>query len=280
MYYYIVDPKEFSQKSFERIQNKLYSSLSDYRISGETVRVSSLRTIPQLVEVAFAHSAKTIIAVGNDETLNDVINAVKGREVIIGFIPLQDCEMGLMLGLRSIESACKTLALRRIALLDLGGVNNNYFLNRISFGLSADGQLANFFNFSALRKIFNTPSFEVKFSANNSFSGKLSVIAGLILNSRYHESPSALANPTDGVLDILLLPKLSRTTILKYRKDIAKGQFENIPQASLLHVNKMEITAPEGMPLRVGNKVLAKTPATIEVLPRALKIIVGKGRVF
>src|SRR6185295_13895774 len=99
MYYYIVDPGKISQRDFERVQNQLYSSVSEFRVSGEIARATGLRTIGQLVESAFAHQAKTIIAVGSDETLQTVINAVGSREVVIGFIPIIPTEMGEILGI-------------------------------------------------------------------------------------------------------------------------------------------------------------------------------------
>src|SRR5688572_13453502 len=112
MYYYIVDPKEMAQSEFERVQNQLYSSVSEYRVSGETARATGVRTITQLVEGAFARQMKTIIAVGGDDTLQEVINAVAGREMMVGFIPIVESKIGELLGLKTIEQSVKTLAAR------------------------------------------------------------------------------------------------------------------------------------------------------------------------
>ncbi len=111
MYYYIVDPQQLSQKEFERVQNILYSSLSEFRISGEVVRTTGLRTVQQLVENAFSHEARTIVAVGSDETLNEVINAVGKREMVVGFIPIVASELAKIFGIKDIAHAVKTIAL-------------------------------------------------------------------------------------------------------------------------------------------------------------------------
>ena len=265
MYYYIVDPQKISQREFERVQNELYSSLSLYHIAGEVVRVTGVRTINQLVENAFAREVKTLVAVGSDETLHDVINAVGSREMVIGFIPLIKTELGKILGIRDITQAIKTLASRRIAELDLGMVNTgNYFLGKISFGLEN--------NFQPI---------EIKFSANNEYQASLIVAGGLIINSRYDFSDdSKITDPSDAVLDLLLLPKLSRWQTFWHRNQISSGNFEKIPQASMLHVKKLEITSPVGLALKLEGRVLARTPATVDVLPQALKIIVSKERTF
>lgn len=277
MYYYIVDPQKISQREFERVQNLLYSSLSEYRISGEVVRVTGLRTVNQLVENAFSHGAKTIVAVGSDDTLHDLINAVKDREMIVGFIPIFDTEIGKILGLKDIAQAAKTIGVRRIEELDLGSVNGNYFLSRLTFGLGAETGKTSIFNLKLLQSLFNLPTFEVKFSADNQFQASVKTTGGMIVNCGNDQRSS---DPTDGIADIMLLSKLSKLKTIKYRAEIMSGSYKNIPQASVVHVNRLEISSPAGMALRVGNRVIAKTPATIEILPKAIKIIVGKDRRF
>src|SRR3989338_6793005 len=236
MYYYIVDPQKISQREFERVQNLLYSSLSEYHISGEVMRVTGLRTINQLVENAFAHGAKTLVAVGSDDTLHDVINAVRGREVTIGFIPIFDTEISKLLGVTDIPQADKTIGARRMAELDLGVVNNNYFLSKLSFGLGAEASgRFKIFNFKLIKSLFNLPQIEVKFSANNQYQATISVVGGLIINSL-----------TDGVFNVMLLPKLSKIKTLRYRQQILAGDYDQVPGASVIHVRKIEISNPDG----------------------------------
>lgn len=277
MYYYIVDPENLNQRQFERVQNQLYSCLSEYRVSGETARVTSLRTISQLVETAFSHGVKTLVAVGNDDTLFDMINAIKGREVTVGFIPLQESEAAEVLGVRGVDNACRTIASRRIVNLDLGRVNQNLFLSKLSFGVNLTA--TNPFSFKLIRQLFSLPTFEVTFTTND-YRGSHRVVGGQIINSRGGGCLPGLGNPCDGILDVLLLPKLARRQMIKHRKNIMKGCFESISESSLVHLDKIEITSPDGLPLRIGNRVVAKTPATIDVVPKALKIIAGKDRTF
>jgi diacylglycerol kinase family enzyme len=270
MYYYIVDPQKISQREFERVQNLLHSSLSEYRVSGEIVRSTGLRTINQLVENAFSHGAKTIVAVGSDDTLHDVINAIKNREIVVGFIPIYETEIGEMLGVKNIDQAAKTIGLRRLAEFDLGRVNGNYFLSKLMFGLGtqADNGVSRLFNFKLIRSLFNLPEFEVKFAVNGQYQASIRVVSGIIRNNC----------DAEGIAEVLLLPKLSKSKTFRYRKQILSGSYKDIPEASIIQANKIEVTAPAGLPLRVGGRVIAKTPAVIEILPKALKIIVSRDR--
>ncbi len=268
MYYYIVDPQKISQKEFERVQNHLYSSLSEFRISGEVVRVTGLRTIQQLVENAFIHEAKTIVAVGDDQTLHQVINAIGKREIVVGYIPLIKTELGNIFGIKDIIQAAKTIASRRIEAVDLGVVNNNYFLSKLSFGTTPAGW-----------RSINDNSFEFSFTVDDQYKASKKIIGGLIVNSRNSYADDKMSYPADGILDILLLPQISRWESFKYRAQIKDGTYDEIPKTSIVHAKKIEIHST-GLTLKVGDWVLAKTPAVIEVVPRSLKIIVGRERKF
>ncbi len=261
MYYYIVDPQKLTQKEFERVQSILYSSLSEFRISGEVVRVTGVRTIQQLVENAFAHEAKTIVAVGSEETLHDVINAVGKRDVVIGFIPLAESEIAKILGIKDIPQAAQTIAFRRVESIDMGVVNDFLFLTQITLG-DAD-------------KVS-----EVSFRADDRFQASQNFTLGVIVNMRYNESYTKIGDPTDGVLDVLLMPAISKVTQFLKRKILRARYFEQIEATSVVHVTKMELITPDGLPITLNGKIITKTPATIELLPKALKMIVGKERKF
>ena len=50
MYFYILDSTNISPAEFEKAQVTLQGLLTQFRISGEMVRVTSIRGIPELVE--------------------------------------------------------------------------------------------------------------------------------------------------------------------------------------------------------------------------------------
>jgi len=278
MYYYIVDPQQQSQRSFERVQRQLYSSLSDYRVGGEMVRITGLRPMGQLVESALAKQVKTLVAIGNDETLHELINLVRGHDIVIGYIPLRPSELATYLGLPSIDTASKSIAMRRTALIDVGAVNDYLFLSRLSFGLNRQDDSFNALTllFRFLKGIFEVRNFEIKLLVDNSYQINNPLMSGTVINSRIGKG----INPADGKLDLALIPPMSRYKIYKYRKLIAQGLYEQIPGSSFLHIRKLEILGPEGLPLAVGNKIVAKAPATIEIIPQAVRMIVGKDRIF
>ncbi|MBX4205077.1 MAG: hypothetical protein KW788_02700 [Candidatus Doudnabacteria bacterium] len=280
MYYYIVDTSKLTQRQFDRVQQELYSSIADYHIPGEIVRTTGIRTIKQLVETAFFHQAKTIVAVGTDETLDSIINIVGDRPMIIGYIPLVATELAKAFGIASISQACKALGLRRVEEIDLGVVNGISFLTKLTFGLDLKGKDSfDFFGLGFIKQLINKPTFQVSFNADH-YHADSEVWGGLIINCQNHKCDKTLGKPTDGLLDVVLVPKLSRSELFSHRRNILDGCFEKVPGASIMHLAALEITNLSGLPLKIESTEVTSTPAKIEVKPKALKMIVGRERKF
>jgi diacylglycerol kinase (ATP) len=281
MYYYIIDPQKINQKHFERVQNQLYSCLSEHRINGEVTRVTSLRTVSQLVETALMRGATTIVAVGHDNTVQEIINAVGENEIVIGYVPLEESEISKVIGVTDVASACKSLAQRRIEILDLGRVQYNYFFTKISIGTNLEELIPkSVFDFSKFGHVANLKAVPMKMEVDGEYSAEFEVAIGGIFNSRAVVGNNRVADPTDGVLDVLLLPGLSSFDAWKYRNDITNGTLEKIPGCAVVHGKKITISSPEGLPFYVGDKTVAKAPCNIEVIPKKVRMIVGKDRTF
>jgi diacylglycerol kinase family enzyme len=280
MYYYIVDTSKLTQRQFDRVQQQLYSSISDYHISGEIVRTTGIRTIKQLVETAFFHQAKTIVAVGTDETLNSVINLVGDRPAIIGYIPLVPTELSESFGISSIAQACKALGLRRVEEIDLGVVNGMNFLSKLTFGLSLGAKKGfDFLGMGFVSELIKQSTFRIGFNADN-YHAETEILGGVIINCQNHKCEEPLGKPTDGLLDVVLIPKLTRAQLFTHRKNILDGCFEKVPGASIMHLESLEMTSPTNLPLMIGRDQITMIPARIEIKPKALKMIVGRERKF
>jgi diacylglycerol kinase family enzyme len=282
MYFYIIDPQKINQKHFERVQNQLYSCVSELRISGEFSRVTALRSINQLVDTAFLREATTIVAVGFDSTVQDVINALGDKEMAIGYVPLQPSELSDILGITDVESACKNLAQRRVESLNLGEINGQYFFTNIGIGLNLETIKPNsIFDFTKFSQAANLQPKPINLEVDGLYKASFEVTVGAIINSRaVRGKGSGIADPTDDLLDVLLLPKISSMDAWKYRNELAAAKLENIPGTAVMHGRKILITSTSDLPLYSGAKILAKAPATVEISQRKVKMIVGKDRTF
>ncbi|HMR55654.1 MAG TPA: hypothetical protein PKD34_03635, partial [Candidatus Doudnabacteria bacterium] len=213
-------------------------------------------------------------------TFNIMLAYLAGRDFALGFIPLvEDTVLAKILGINSLETAVKTVAARRLEKMDLAVIGDNYFISQVEFGIASTKvkNMGWFSSISSLTKDF----YNLKLRIDNSYTMDITCLGGTVTNSRTTSSSnSSIANPTDGFLDLMVLERLTRMDVLKYKPDIAKGVMENIPGTSVIKCRQVEFLEPRGFPLNIAGRTFAKVPAVVSIIPRQLRMIVGKGRTF
>jgi diacylglycerol kinase family enzyme len=280
MYYYILDPQNIDPAKFERQQVELQGLLAEFKIGGEMSRVTSLRTIQDLVEIASERGAKTLIACGTDDTFNLMLSYLRGRDFTVGFIPFDEQSyLSRILGIDSLHTAAKTIAARRIEKIDLAVMAQTYFISYVEFGV-ASTKLKNLSWWNSIRAL-SVPSYNISIRIDNSYTMNIDCLGGIIANTRATSSTSeAIANPTDGYLDLLILEKLGKVDMVRFKEAIIEGTLEKIPNTSVIKCKRIDFLEPRGFPLSMAGRVFTKVPASIEIIPRRLRMIVGKGRTF
>lgn len=280
MYYYIFDQGSLPAEKYEQLQTQSTGLMAEFKISGETARVTPLRSISDLVDTASQRGAKTLVACGSDDTFNLMLAALKGRDFILGFIPFdENSYLAKILGLDSVFTGVKTIAARRLEKIDLAKIAGNYFISYLEFGVMSHN-LKNVGWFSSLRMLSVEPK-NIQVRIDDAYNINLQALGGLAINTRSTSSKNkSLANPTDSNLDLLILEKLSKAEILKFHKIIAEGRLEQVPKTTVIKCKKIEFLEPRGMNLTMLGRIVAKFPSTVEIIPQRLRMIVGKNRTF
>lgn len=281
MYYYILDQQSVSPEKFERMHVQLQGMLTEFNIGGEFARVTSLRPMKECVATAVQRGVKTLVACGSDETFNLMLAHLQGRDFVIAYIPFdpENSFLAKILGLKDLKTSVKTIAARRIEKIDLAKVGSYYFISSLEFGVTSQN-LKQSGIWNSL-KMLSAPGGLVHVRIDDSYELELNCLGGLVTNARtttaYHEQ---LANPTDGYLDLLILEKLTSGQTLTYRNAIAQGLLEKVPNTTIIKCRKIDFLEPAGFPLSISHKVLTKFPATVQIIPKQLRLIVGKDRTF
>jgi len=280
MYYYILDQNTLPVDKFEMMQTELSGLLAEFKIAGESARVTPLRTVADLVDTASQRGVKTLVACGSDDTFNLMLAALRGRDFTLGFIPFnEDSFLAKILGIESLFVGAKTIAARRIEKIDLAKIAGNFFINYLEFGVLSQN-IKNAGWFSSMRMLSTEPK-NLNVRIDDSYNVNINSLGGLVVNIRSTSSNVAsIANPTDGNLDLLILERLNKAQILRYRKDIAEGRLENVPKSTIIKCKKIEFLEPRGTNLTMLGRSVAKFPATVEIIPHRLRMIVGKNRTF
>lgn len=130
-------------------------------------------------------------------------------------------------------------------------------------------------------KLLSSEAKSFTIRVDDSYNVTINGLGGLVANIRSSSGKDQkIANPTDGNLDLLILERLNKMQVLKYRNDIAEGTLEKVPNTTVIKCKKIEFLEPRGTNLTMLGRVVAKFPAKVEIIPQRLRMIVGKNRTF
>ena len=246
MYYYLYD-SYLTDKKYTATLAKTETKLTDMGINGKINRLSFLKNIPQILKEEVNQGVKTIVVVGNDRTLSQIINIAIDLNVVFGYIPIgQPDNIARILGIPQGEESCHVLSSRIIDKLDIAEVNdNNYFLTALEFcgdhtTINCDG------------------SYFINLERKNNFIAVNNLAA-----------KSKLINKTNqGRLTLAIRSRQKRL-------------FNTRENFSVFKCHKLKITSPQPVPaVIIDEKKIIKTPLEIRLLPEKIKMIVGKNRLY
>lgn len=242
MYYYIM---EGTGKKGAAWYEKVKNILGNLGIAGETVTPSPARTVEELASLGIVKGYSTIVAVGSEKIVNTIVNTMinqtENKDVVLGIIPEDyDSVLAKKIRVKSLEDACNALKMRKLETTDACFIEpNKYFLTEaeISSSKPIDAYLI-------------TPQIKAGVVLNHLF-----IRPGLeieVLDSSGTSSPGSFLNRLFG------------------KKETTNGR-------SYFRTKQIKIDAPDGgVPVKVENEVIAKTPIVAHNRSKALKIIVAR----
>lgn len=244
MHVYIYD--DYLDKSkYNRVINRLEIRLTDLGLNGKIIRLGGIKNIKASIQNEIKLGAKTIVAVGNNQTVNKIIGSIIDTDIygdfqkktLLGLIPIGgDNSIALSFGIKNADEACNILLARRVEKIDLGAVGGYYFLNEASI--------------ESLGTKISIDDYSLE--VNN--KGEV-----LIINLLSDPKETIKSNPHDGKLDIL---------IKTGRKD-----------HSLITVKKLTLENSRAK-LLIDGVFEVETPAEIGIMKDKVNVIVGKDRLF
>lgn len=246
MYLYVYD--EFVQdRRFERELALIETRLTDLGIAGKIVRLALFRDARELIRDEVRRGATTVVAVGNDQTLRRVIDAVQDAKVVVALIPLgqQGNNIASILGVPTGVAACDVLSARLVEELDLGSINGMRFLH-VVMGDALKPQI----------------SCEGSFAVAPVRPGPL-----FIRNLDYRDDLGA-AHPTDGKLE-LVMKTPRRVWLVKKSEAVTRLPFV-----------EMLMRFPDEVTLLVDGDEVRGKEFEVRVLPRQVRIVTGKERKY
>ncbi|MFA6304651.1 MAG: diacylglycerol kinase family protein [Patescibacteria group bacterium] len=251
MYLYIYDTF-LSNKKYYTLLNKIENRLADLEIKGRICRLNILKNMKEVIEDGIKQGVDTVVAVGDDLTFSKIVNIIAELNITLGIIPVVKSKIAEILGVPTGEAACDILAQRLTQKIDLGKINNQYFVDSATINDSNVILTFDKFQISPVSKNALVSICNLGFLADN--------------QSIYKER---LSNPTDGLLEAVIAP--IKATLFS----------QKLKQQSIFPFKKIHIGS-KGDPITVtiDQQAVFKTPLEVAVAPKKLKVVVGSKRLF
>ncbi|WJH36820.1 diacylglycerol kinase [Paenibacillus aurantius] len=234
-----------------------------------------------------------VIAAGGDGTLYEVINGLAGKphRPMLGILPLGTTnDFARALGIpKNWEAACDLIIKQHTKEIDVGKVNQKYFINIAGGGSLTEltyevpsklktmlGQMA--YYMKGLEKLPRLRPIEVFIKAKEiEFEGEIMLF--LVTNSNSvggFEKLAPDASMSDGRLDVFILKKCNLAEFIRLVSATMRGEHMGDPNLIHFSTSHVEITSRDYVQLNLDGEFGGTLPCTISVLPCHLDIIIDE----
>ena len=258
----------------------------------------------QFARLAVSEGAQSVVCVGGDGTLNEVIHGLIGEagptnpEVQLGFIPNgTGCDFRRTLRIpANPEEALKVIKEGRTRPIDLGRLHytnhdgesrTRYFHNLTSFGLGGEvdervnksgKKLGGFLSFiiATLVSLVLYEKKSIRLRVDDHFDEEVVVLNVAVANGQYHGGGMWVApgaDPSDGMFHVTIIGELSLPEVFYYLPKLYNGKILQVKRVRSLTGKKVEAFSEGRVLLDVDGEQPGCLPATIEILPSAMRIL-------
>jgi diacylglycerol kinase (ATP) len=270
----------------------LREALEVMRRGGVELDVQESRDAEHLLALARRAAAEkpdAVISLGGDGTHHYVLNGIVGSEIPLGIIPCgsgNDFAKGLGIPTQA-RAAAEVLRSGNIRRVDLGRAGNTFYGCIAGAGL--DSVVTRYANervrrlrgswayaWSILRCLKSYRPEPLKIISDvQEFSGEV-IFAVVGNNVSYgggiHLTPRAKLD--DGLLDVCIVPYMGKLEFLRWVPRAYRGEHLKHPRIIYFQARRVSLSTTSRLELFGDGEFMQELPATIEIAPRVLPVIV------
>jgi diacylglycerol kinase (ATP) len=248
----------------------------------------------QLTRDAIRRGARTIMAVGGDGTINEVVNGFFEEEQLIA----TDAELAVIAKgtgsdfSRSLNHAVpsgerRLIDVMRVRYTAIDGVRpSRYSINVTSFGIGGEvaarvsrpaksfsGRMAYFAGM--LRTALSYSGKLVTIELNNSQTIEEKILNVAAGNGQYHGAgmwvcPGAILD--DGLLDVTVIRDMSLGELARGLGKLYSGGIYSHPKVQAYRVNRLSAASKESVLVEIDGELVGKLPIEISIVPKAIRV--------
>ncbi|HEV3055816.1 MAG TPA: diacylglycerol kinase family protein [Solirubrobacteraceae bacterium] len=256
---------------------------------------------------AAAAAGEVAVAFGGDGLIGAVAGALAGGAVagalagsapddapadapagVLGVLPGgrgNDFARGLGIPLEPVQ-ACRTLIDGVERAVDLGEVNGRTFVGIASCGFDSDAnRIANettlvrgnlVYAYGALRALLGWRSTAFTLDLDGDRTRAFTGYTVAAANSKSYGGGMLIApdaSLTDGLLDVVLVGDVAKLRFLRLLPTVFKGEHVRQPGVEVIRASEVTVHADRPFTMYADGDPIAELPATVRVLPAAVKVL-------
>lgn len=254
MYVYLYD-NFLRQRKFETETKAMEVRLTDYGIAGKILRLNNFSNPKQIIEEEIKRGAKTIVIVGNDLTFGAVLSRAATCDCLFGFLPVgPNNSIARVLGIPEGAAACDVMSKRRKEKLDVGWMNNRYFVSQLHIP-------------PAKVKVIYDERFAV--SAEQKMEVVVCNLQPFYFKKDKKDAEQYIVHPQDGKLEAFLRP-LTKAGWFGYKYE----------EPSIFPFEEMDIIGERAFLVEADGKTSKEIKLKIRLAHGKINMIVGRNRQF
>lgn len=223
-----------------------------------------------------------IYSVGGDGTLNEVLNGIVGTKNLLGVIPAG-----------SGNDFYKTLSKidEEYPVIDIGKVNDRYFINIISIGI--DAEVANNVSLMKKRKVptnqiynasliytffkYKYKDIELSIDEKEQKKGKCTILTicnGQVYGGGYKIAPSAKL--TDGYFDVYYVEKVNKPQLPSLINMLKQGIHKKHNKVHKSQATKIKFKCDKELVCNIDGEIMTAKKFNVKIIPNAITIYNNK----
>ena len=208
-----------------------------------------------IIDEEIRRGAKTIVIVGNDQTFGHVLSRGATSDCVFGFLPIgTNNTIAEVLGIPLGAAACEVLSRRKLERLDVGWVNNRYFVSQLHV-------------LPSKIEVYYDERFKV--TAKDMMEVVVCNLQPFYWKRHKKDAHQEVVHPQDGKLEAFLRP-------------LTKGRWwgYTYEEPSIFPFEEMEIHAEHPFVVEADGKVTKEIKLKIKLAHSKITMVVGRNRKF
>lgn len=274
-----------------KLAEDLKVELSKLGLSALTIWTAGRGHAEEIVRQWMKRGVGCVAVCGGDGTVNEVVNALVGKEVPVAVLPAGRCyDFARALHMpKSPKLVANAIAHMKTLCVDLGMVGHRVFATVATLGFDAEvtrivfegrsrlhGMPAYVFTALCLMSVYRFPYVHIKADFGE-FKGRILLAAtantpayggGLLI------APNA--SITDGLLNMCLIREAPKLSILLYLPTVFFGLHTMHSAVSIHVLREACIDSPQPLWLYADGEPMSPTPTKVKVVPSSLNVVVAE----